>query len=180
MARSSVIVVNGLHWRRAAVAGGAVVAISVAGLAQAEPQGMAPRPVLVSARHLTVRSSVGSFCTQSRPHNGSASGLCADYAYPLHTRGRLPVAAGAVIRLRFRHNPNIRDRIEAVHVALVRVSGDNIEFVGHVGPPTQNPRHASRWLVHLPSDLHHANVLDVSVRLPGGDADFWAGLELSG
>lgn len=106
--------------------------------------------------------------------------MCADYAYPLRTRGRLRVTAGDAVRLRFRHNPNIRDRIKAVHVSLVRVSGDNIEFVGHVGPSTQNPRHASRWLVHLPSDLHHANVLDVSVRYPGGDGDFWAGIRPTG
>jgi hypothetical protein len=142
---------------------------------------MAPRPVLVSARHLTIRSSVGTFCTQSRPRaNGTASSMCADYAYPLQTHGRLPVGAGDVVQLRFRHNTNIQDRIKAVHVSLLRVSGNDIQFVERAGHPSQNPHHASRWLFRLPADLHNSNVLDVSVAYPGGDGDFWAGITARG
>jgi hypothetical protein len=161
----------------AATAVGALGVAAVAGIAVAKPEGMAPRAALVSAHSLTIKSQVGSFCTQSRPDGGTSSGVCAD-AIPAGIRGHLPVRPQDAVRLRFRHNPNIRDRVRSVHVALavLRRRQFGLDYVGHARHPVQNPIHASRWKVTLPNDLRGANVLEVDVLYPGGDAQFWAGI----
>ena len=158
----------------------AVVSISAvaigAAFAAASGGGMAPRPALVSANGLTVHASVGSFCVDGRPHHGTASSVCADYAYPLHTRGKLPVAGGDRVALRFRHNRRIEDVVKSVHVHPLRVHGGNIKPVSSAVAGVQNSAHRSRWHVRLPSDLGGANKLDISITYANGDADFWAGI----
>jgi hypothetical protein len=161
---------------RIGVVGAVALAIAGCAIALAKPQGMAPRAALVSAHSLTVRSTVGSYCVTSPPRHGTASGQCADGGSPLPVHGHLPVGPGDTVRLRFRHNPHILDRVSSVHVGLVRVQGHEATSVGRAGRPVQNPQHPSRWSVQLPENLKHANVLDIFVRLSGGDADFWAGI----
>lgn len=155
----------------------AILAIAAAGGALASFHDSAPRPVFVGDHGLTLRSSTGSFCTQSRPNGqGVSSGMCADSAYPLRTHGHLPVAGGDVIHLRFRHNPAILDRVKRARVALLKVDGKDIKPAARVPAAVQNPEHPSRWTARLPRNLHGANVIDVSVIYNGGDGDFWAAI----
>ncbi len=166
----------------------AVLAVPVAAvpaafaLAAGAPGGMTPRPALVSAHGLTVRSTVGSFCLDGRSRRGVSAGVCGDAAYPLRLRGRLPVHGGERIALRFRHNPQIRDRVGTVRVTAFGLAPDARGAPGK--SPTrsvtavQNRHHRSRWHVRLPRGIHGANVLDIAVRYSHrhGDADFWAGI----
>jgi hypothetical protein len=173
-ARSSVMA---LKTRLLAIAVVYVSAVAIAAaFAAASGGGMTPRPALVSANGLTVHASVGSYCVDGRPHHGTASSMCADYAYPLHTRGELPVAGGDRVALRFRHNPRIEDVVRSVHVQPLRVHGGNIKPVSSAVAGVRNPTHGSRWHVRLPSDLDGANKLDISITYANGDADFWAGI----
>jgi hypothetical protein len=137
---------------------------------------MAPRAALVGAHGLQVRSTVGTYCTESRPKPGGGSAECADYAYPLKTHGRLPVAGGDRVALRFRHNPTIRDRVRSVRVTPLHATKDDFTTAGPSVHAKVNPEHPSRWKAALPGDLGNANVLEVSVLYPHGDADFWAGI----
>jgi hypothetical protein len=157
---------------------GLCVAVAVGGVAVAASggHGMTPRAALLSAHGLQVRSTVGSFCTESRPKPGGGSAECADYAYPLKTHGRLPVAGGDRVAVRFRHNPTIRDRVRSVRVTPLHATKDDFSTAGTAVRARVNPKHPSRWKATLPGDLGTANVLDVSVRYPHGDADFWAGV----
>jgi hypothetical protein len=164
----------------------ALVALSVvpaAALAASDQGSLAPRPALVSAHGLTVRSTVGSFCVNGRSRRGASVGMCADSAYPLPTRGRLPVSGGDRVALRFRHNPRIQDRIGSVVVTPVHASRHSApdDPLLHPVSAMQNGAHPSHWHVRLPAGLGNANTLDISVRYSHhhGDADFWAGIRAS-
>src|SRR5687767_4172103 len=96
---------------------GSVVAALVActgfgalGSAQGHPPREGPRAVWAGNDGLWVRATTGSFCW-----NSADGGICADSAYPLRVRGRLPVEPRERVRLR------IRDHARRVHVSLVRV-----------------------------------------------------------
>src|SRR5919106_404895 len=71
------------------VATGALLAATAIGLSAAtahEPRGH-PQKMWVGSGGLYVRASVGSYCWSRR--EGAA--ICADAAYPIDVRGRLPV-----------------------------------------------------------------------------------------
>jgi hypothetical protein len=172
-ARSSVMPMKA---RLVLAAGVCLAAGSVtAALGEAAQHGMGPRPALVSAHGLTVRSTVGSYCVDGRPHHGTSVSGCTDSAYPIGTRGKLPVSGGDRLALRFRHNPRIEDTVTRARVSLLRVH-DDITYISHPVAASQNRRHPSRWHVRLPGDLKDANKLDISVKYRNGDADFWAGI----
>jgi hypothetical protein len=111
-----------------------------------------------------VRATTGSFCW-----NSADGGICADSAYPLRVRGRLPVEPRERVRLR------IRDHARRVHVSLVRVkSPRSFDEVGWGTRAKRIGKHL--WRFRLPGDLQRANVLDVFAEYRQGDASFWAGL----
>ncbi len=163
--------------RLAATTVSLLAAASVAAPAVAGPGRVAPRPALVTAHALTIRSTVGTYCVQGRARHGTQVGMCADYAYPLRTRGRLPVDGGNRVALRFRHNPRIEDRPKSVRISPLRVSAQQIDSVSSTIAAVQSRQHPRRWSATLPADLDGANVLDVAVRYRQGDADFWAGIQ---
>ena len=81
----------------------------VAGASAAErhPQ----HDLLASSHHKTVRATLGTNCT---PTKGGGM-VCADHAYPLKAKERLPVHGGGRIRLTFEAEPEriypaLRDR----------------------------------------------------------------------
>jgi hypothetical protein len=127
-----------------------------------------PRTLLVDNHALIVKATLGSYCVAD-----ASVGICADVAYPLQVRGRLPVAPGERLKLRTHDR-----KVASARVSLLRVSGDEIESVGRSGRARRAPGHQSRWLVRLPDDLGGANRLEVFVRYRDhiGDADYWAGL----
>ncbi len=155
-----------------------VACLAFAALPQAlAAPSMFPRPVLVKAHGLTARSTVGSFCTTSVPDHGSQVRQCADFAYPLPVRGRLPARAGDVIHLRFRHNPAIVDRIENVRMRVLQVDADSFSLAGHAHHEAHVPGHPNRWIARLPHGIQGPYVLEALAGYPGPDgADFWAGL----
>jgi hypothetical protein len=159
----------------------ALLAVPAAGLASgAGARGLSPRPALVTAHALTLRSTPGTYCVTGRPRNGTSAGVCADYAYPLRTRGRLPVDGGDRVALRFRHNPRIFDQPRSVRVSPLRVHDGHIDAVSTAVVAKAVNGHPRRWSVVLAADLEGANRLDVAVRYRQGDADFWAGIRPTG
>ena len=77
-----------------------------------------------SSHQRTVQATRGTHCT---PTAGGM--MCADYAYPLETKGRLPVHGGGRITLEFgvkpeEIDPSLRDRrSRSVHELTARGSG---------------------------------------------------------
>ena len=141
--------------------------------------GMTPRPMLAMDHALTIRSTVGSYCVSGRPHRHvhPATGMCADYVYPLPTRGKLPVSAGDRLTLRFRHNPRILDRVRHATVRPLRVQGQDFHAAGPAVTPRRAHGDPDRWKLRLPAEIGDANVLAVSVAYRGfGDCDFWIAL----
>jgi hypothetical protein len=127
-----------------------------------------PRTLLVDNHALMVKATLGSYCVAD-----AGVGLCADVAYPLRVRGRLPVAPGERLKLRTHDR-----KIASARVSLLRVSGGEIESAVWSERARPAPGHRSRWLVRLPDDLAGANRLEIFVRYQDriGDADYWAGL----
>ena len=124
---------------------------------------------------LVARATLGSFCT-TPPAGGGGAGFCADSAYPLRVRGRLPVRPGGRVVLK----PSVEAR--GVVVRLMRVDGRDFEPVGR--KLAVRRLSARRWAVRLRRDLGGANVLDVSLRWQNprdgaGDANFWGGIRRS-
>jgi hypothetical protein len=141
--------------------------LALAALAEARAT---PPPLIARADHHLVRAASGSFCWSDR-----GSGLCADYGYPLRIRSRLPVKGGARIALR------IGAPARRVLATLVRVTGDQIQFLDPAVRESPINVRRRRWWVRLPPDLMGANVLDVSIKYARkGDADFWVGLRTGG
>jgi hypothetical protein len=143
-----------------------VVAVFWTGLALA----LAPPPVRVSSNHLYVKATRGSYC-YFRTSGNTAVGECGDAIYPLPTRGELPVHGRSRVGL------HVGTRATRVDIALIRVEGDEFDYVGRsrrADPSDSTGRH---WHARLPRHLRGANVLDVSVRYPhGGGSDNWAGI----
>jgi hypothetical protein len=153
----------------AIAAGGALAAVAtVSGYVPPRPP-----PAEVTIRGLTARAATGSYCIpDSGGGNGQAAGdmTCVDSGYPLHPRGRLPAPPHS--RVRF----NVKTRARGVTGRLVRRDGQEFDFVGpqlHAQPLNDRRR---VWRLRLPQDLRGAQILDVSVEYPKGDADFWAGI----
>jgi hypothetical protein len=108
-----------------------------------------------SSHHKTLRATLGTHCTAQ---NGSMR--CADFAYPLDTKGRLPVHGGGRIVLRFGEEPeevdaSLRDRrSRSVHELRTRGTG----LRRTIRLPRRLPRGSDR--------------LGVFVGYERGDADF--------
>jgi hypothetical protein len=136
---------------------------------------MSPRPALVKARGVTVRSDVGSYCTTGRPRHGAQSGICADSSYPKPSQS-LPVSGGDRLYLRFPRNPQIFDGVRSVFVQAVRLEHHRVSAIGGAPRAQRVKGHPRRWHAELPEALGKANALDISVSYPDGDADFVTGL----
>jgi hypothetical protein len=153
----------------AIVAVGALLPATAVGLgaATAHERRDHPRQIWVGSGGLYVRASLGSYCWPL----GQGGRFCADSVYPIDVRGRLPVQPLDWVTLL------VRDHVRRVQVSLLRVEG------GVIGPADWRASARlvgdgpHRWRFRLPADLRNANRLDVSVRLKGGDADFWAGID---
>ena len=158
-----------------ALTGLAVSGVLATGGAGAGAAGVtqADRPTLsIKRAGLFVRATLGSFCTSP----SAGAGLCADSAYPLRVRGRLPVRPGGRVVLK----PSVEAR--SVVARLMRVDGRDFEPVGR--KLAVRRLSARRWAVELRRDLGGANVLDVSLRWQNprdgaGDANFWGGIRRS-
>ncbi len=170
--------------RRTAPTGRRLAVIAIAGVAATmavspmiaraesptEPRtGSADEPfsLSVASHGKSVNASLGSFCSHE-------AGYCADAAYPLGTRGRLPVHPGSRITLRpDSSHPDVR--ASRVSVAIVRYAGDRREYTS--APQAARPTDSSRraWVSEIPRRLHGARVLSVSVWYANGsDANFEA------
>ena len=133
-----------------------------------------PRPpdAAVTIRGLTATAATGSYCIPD-PDGGNSeasANVCADVLYPLHPHGRLPAPPGTRARI------DLKTTTRAVSARLVRRDGDDYEFVGPQlhGHATGDRKRV--WRVRLPDHLHGAQILDVSVEYPDGEADFWVGI----
>jgi hypothetical protein len=156
----------------AIVAVGALLAVTAIGLAAAtahEPRAH-PRQIWVGSGGLYVRASLGSYCWSRR----EGAGICADAAYPIDVRGRLPVQARDRVTLL------APDHARRVQVSLLRVEGSSIDQIDWRARARRVGDGPHRWRVRLPADLRNANRLDVFVRYKAGDADFWAGIDPTG
>ena len=154
------------------VATGALLGATAIGLSAAtahEPRGH-PQKMWVGSGGLYVRASVGSYCWSRR--EGAA--ICADAAYPIDVRGRLPVQPRDRVTLR------APDHARRVRVSLLRVEGGAIDHVDWQARARRVGDGPHRWRFRLPADLQSANRLDVFVRYKRGDADFWAGIDATG
>lgn len=129
----------------------------------------------VSSHGLTARATLGSFCRTTYNEDGTISGdVCADAAYPLGTRGRVPVHRGGRVHLKTNHPAR------SMSVTPVHFSKDGERFrYGDRVPARSKGDGGSRWRARLPRRLaRRTRVLDVEVRYADGGANFWAGLKV--
>jgi hypothetical protein len=134
----------------------APLAVALAAAAAAAAGDRNPQHELIgSSHHKTVRATLGTHCTAQ---NGAMR--CADFGYPLDTKGRLPVHGGGRIVLRFGEepeeiDPSLRDRrSRSVHELTARGTG----LRRTIRLPRRLPRGSDR--------------LGVFVGYERGDADF--------
>jgi hypothetical protein len=151
-------------WPVAVLMGLAVPVVLASGVSgQATIEG----PTLsITRAGLTAEASPGSFCVDP-------PGFCADAAYPLPVRGRLPVRPGGRVVL----EPSVD--ASKLSVRLLRVPARRIMPVGR--QLTVRRLAPKRWAVTLPRRLRDATVLDVFMRWDNprdgsGDASFWGGI----
>lgn len=137
------------------------------GTAGGHPPGEKPKRIWAGSGGLYVRATLGTYCWERE-----RSGICADAAYPLKVRGRLPVRPRGRVALRF------ADHARHVRVSLTRVrdrEAKSLDWRTRARRPTENPH---RWRFRLPRKLRGANRLDISARYPNGDGHFSAGIEV--
>lgn len=132
-----------------------------------------PRAVHVRAGGEQVRASQGSYCYSDRD---SGRAVCADFAYPLKVRGRLPVRPGQWIRLRT-HDRTIK-RLSA-HLLLVR--GADFDARGKLLGVQRIPNRPSAWKARIPERVERANriSIDAVYERNAGDSNWWAGVKLA-
>ena len=161
--------------RRTLIALAIAIAVAAATAAIALGGGTAgpPRPAIVSSHGLRTGTVLGSFCGSGTASDGTQVGLCGDAAFPLHPRTYLPITPGGTVRA------NLRKRAKSVTASLIRVQGDDGDYVG--GDVTAKPvrgKHKRLWRLSLPDDLGGATALSIETQFRGGgDADFWAGVK---
>lgn len=145
----------------------ATVAIALVA-ATAPAAGTDPRLRLdVALGDQAIRATSGSYCLQTPLPGGVSSGVCADSAYPLKTRGRLTLKAGGTLRLTFGGRPT------SVRLRMLR--GTDLQstvVLKRILVPYRGDRR--RYRLRLPQRLRCARIADVFVRYADGDADFWA------
>ena len=135
----------------------AAVPVLVAALAAAVSAGERhpQHDLTASSHHRTLQATRGAHCTPT------ADGMvCADYAYPLETKGRLPVHGGGRVRLEFAVEPEeiypeLRDR-RSRSILELTARGNGLER--RIRLPRELPRGTDR--------------LGVFVMYERGDADF--------
>ena len=129
-------------------------------------------PLTVTSLGVTERAEQGSFCwqTKRRTSTGRPSFVCGDFAYPLDVDCRLPVAPGAVIKVR------TGVAVQRVDVALlVSVSESEPSYLDW--SRLRRSRDGRKvWRFALPADVGQAAVLDISVGGRRGDSNTWTGL----
>ena len=132
-------------------------------------QGKRPRPLVVRAGGESVVATQGSYCV-----SGRHVGACADYAYPLHVRGRLGVSAGERVLLATGDHA-----IHAARVSLLHATKSGFHPLGWSATARRIPGHPTTLWIHLPDDLGRANRLDISAVYAHhrGDSDWWAGVK---
>jgi hypothetical protein len=116
-----------------------------------------------------VIATQGSYCV-----SGRHVGACADYAYPLHVRGRLDVSAGERVLVA------TGDRlIHTARVSLLHATKSGFHALAWSATARRTPGHPTTLRIHLPDDLGRANRLDISAAYAHhrGDSDWWAGLK---
>lgn len=135
----------------------AVLALAAAAVgAERHPQ----HDLVTSSHGRDVRATLGTHCTSDEEGT-----ICADYAYPLPTRGSLPVHAGGAIRLKFGEAPR------EVHAALRSARSGSVAELKAEGSGRKRS-------LRLPRKLPGAaKRLGVSVRYEKGDADFEVSLK---
>jgi hypothetical protein len=148
----------------------AVPAVVVASARERSPH---PPRATATAGGRTVRAALGSYCYAQPRGGGEYISVCADYAYPLHPRGRLRVTPGSVVTV------DMHARIRKLQARLVRAHGNRFRRVSSALDvrPSAGRR---RWKVQLPARLHGATALDLFAVSRRGDADYWAGLRAGG
>jgi hypothetical protein len=161
--------------RRTLIALAIAIAVAAATAAIAVGGGTAgpPKKAVVSSLGLRAGTVLGSYCSTGKTKDGSGVSGCGDAAYPLEPRSYLPVIPASTVRV------NLRKRAKSATAALVRVVGDQTNFVGGdvVAKPVRGS-HRRVWRLDMPSDLGDANVLSISAKWAGGgDANFWAGVK---
>ena len=149
------------------------VAGSLAAAAPAVHNDPDPRLDLrVSGHGRTVRATAGSSCL---PYG--TRGLCRDAAYPLETRGAIPVHARSPGGAPGTVDIRIGAAASELSAALLRVRGGRIERLTASEPAERLGTSGRRWRAELGRRTSSATVRDVFVRYSGGgDADFWAGV----
>ena len=155
--------------RRGIVAIGAVAALlATAGSAHA----FAPPKLTLTALGETERASQGTFCWQGKRRTslGILPTTCGDYAYPLEVDCRLPVAAGATLKVR------TGAVVRLVSIALVAtVTSDGVQYL-EWDPVRRSRKGRKTWRFTLPPEIGQAAAIDVWINGRRGDSNTWTGL----
>jgi hypothetical protein len=130
------------------------------------PAAAQPGPLRVRSNGEAVNATLGSSCWTEDGH-----GFCSDAIYPLRTHGKLPVAGGDLVRIR------TAEPARRVTVELVQARGNDFRSLKSLGRARRSGDSRKKWRIRLPQSLGDATILDVFVRYPQGDGDFWAGLK---
>lgn len=157
------------HRLAAAVAALLALASAAAWAAPGVSEGKRPRPLTVAAGGASVVATQGSYCVVSH-----RSGMCADFAYPLRVKRRVPVAPHGLVVLR------THDRaIHRASVTFLRATRHDFNAVGASLTARRAPGHPAKLRFRLPDDLGNANRLDIAATYTHrrGDSDWWAGIK---
>jgi hypothetical protein len=128
-----------------------------------------PQSIEATARGVTVNASQGSYCGPSGT-GPDAPVLCADFAYPLPVRCKLPVKPGGTVTI-----TTARDAV-SVSASLVRPNP-----VAGQKPLKRLRGGAGRtWRFKLPKRVREYAAVSVSAAFSDGDSNAWAGLASKG
>lgn len=146
----------------------AATLLAAAGSAQA----FGPPKLTLTALGETERASQGTFCWHGKRRNslGVLPTTCADYAYPLEVDCRLPVAAGASLKVRTGAD------VRSVSIALVAtVTGEGVQYL-EWEPVSRSRRGRRTWRFTLPAEIGQAAAIDIWIKGRRGDSNTWTGL----
>ena len=146
----------------------ALAFIGAATSAQTPPAASGKATVLtLSSTGLTIKGKLGSYCLPL----GERASVCADAVFdPKPTRGRLPVRARGRVAITTGAAANL------VTFQLIRADtkAPEPEFTSKSLRARPLGSSGRRWVVRLPADLKRADLVNVFVRYPNGDASFGA------
>ncbi len=154
--------------RRGIVALTAAAVLATAGSAQA----FGPPKLTVTALGETERATQGSFCWHAKRRNslGILPTTCGDFLYPLEVDCRLPVAPGAMLKVR------TGAVVRVVSIALIAtVTEEGTHYLAW--DRVRGSRKGRRtWRFELPREIGQAAALDISITARRGDSNTWTGL----